>query len=102
MKRKINGQSNSDSSTALSAMMTIAVMRKPEGSYVVTELSGDKPPWRLQTLLSHLTRGHVIEVSAGIQLCLLRETMSVFIRFAGNLDDAQNHPPHDLWGCNLT
>ena len=44
MKRKINGQSNSDSSTALSAMMTIAVMRKPEGSYVVTELSGDKPP----------------------------------------------------------
>ena len=40
-----------------SALMTVGVMWKPEGSYVVVELSGDKPPVTATNLIISPNQG---------------------------------------------
>lgn len=57
------------------------------------ELSGDNTLRELQNSISHLTGEQVINVSMGIQLCLLREIMGSFALFAAILFvNAQNRP----------
>ena len=62
------------------------------------EISREEYPEGLQNSLARLSREPVIKVSAGIQLCLLRETLGVFALFTVTLfDNAQTQPQCDLF-----